>query len=320
LEDYSYVFHTNSLGLRDGEISIEKPDGVFRVLVVGDSYVEGWGAQDNEVFTEVAEKNLQDTGLNIEVINAGVASYSPTLELDWLRLYGMSLNPDLVIMMVDVNDFHDDFLYGGWERYFKTKDELFPEKMYRFETWPPDENIGFKKAISFSKVLSTFYKVARGRLDLNSKVISRESLILGTSIFSQAQNWDDYEKAFSLLNQNIYLTSRLVKTKGADFAVTTSSRGAYHNETEWSPGRTSWYFEEGRVYEPEPINIIKKFDESKSIEYIDVFDALQSSKVHPLYYSVDMHWTPVAQKIVGERVSEFVKTKIEKQIDLQLAH
>src|SRR3989344_7732848 len=60
MEDYSYFFHTNSLGLRDSEISIEKPDGVFRVLVVGDSYVEGWGAEDKDVWTEIAEKNLQD--------------------------------------------------------------------------------------------------------------------------------------------------------------------------------------------------------------------------------------------------------------------
>ena len=48
----------NSKGLRDREHEYEKPDGVRRILVLGDSYVWGYGVADDEVFTEVLEPDL----------------------------------------------------------------------------------------------------------------------------------------------------------------------------------------------------------------------------------------------------------------------
>ena len=107
------------------------------------------------------------------------------------------------------------------------------------------------------------------------------------------------------------MTKEFVESRGADFALTTTSRGAYHNGFEWSPGRTRWFFEEGKVYEPKPVNIIKNQASSKGIDYIDVYGALQNSEVHPLFYSVDMHWTPEGQKIVGEAVAQFIVKKID---------
>lgn len=310
LEDYSYIFHTNSLGLRGEEISKDKPEGVYRVLVVGDSYVEGWGAEDNQIWTEVAKRNLQNAGLNVEIVNAGVASYSPSLELDWLRYQGMSLTPDLVIMMVDVNDVHDDFYYGGWDRYFKTRNELYPDSNIQIESWPPDEHVNFKRFISHSKVALALYTMLKGAADTHFKILSRESIFLGTSIFSRARDWDNYEKAFNLPSENIKLTKKFVEEKGTSFALTTTSRGAYHNGTEWTPGRTRWFFEEGKIYEPKPINIIKNLAESEEMDYIDIYSALQNSRVHPLYYSVDMHWTPEGQRVVGEAIAKYISGKM----------
>ncbi len=106
-------FHTNSLGFRDSEIHIPKPENVFRTLVLGDSMTFGIGVEEEEAFTEVIEKMLNDNAkagdVRYEVINAGVPGYSTAQELLQYRLYGQQLNPDLVILAFLVtNDLLDN--------------------------------------------------------------------------------------------------------------------------------------------------------------------------------------------------------------------
>ncbi len=45
-EMHGIRYKINSLGLRDVEYSLKKPDGVFRIGVVGDSVVFGYGVAD----------------------------------------------------------------------------------------------------------------------------------------------------------------------------------------------------------------------------------------------------------------------------------
>ena len=314
--DYSYPFTTNSLGLKDKEIALEKPEGVFRVLVVGDSYVEGWGVAQEEGFVKVAERILNWQGKKVEVINAGVSSYSPILELEYLRASGLVLEPDLVIMMVDPNDMHDEFFYGGWERHFKLREDLFPGSSKNLEIWPREQPPRLiRRILSRSKFFSLFYERIKAHLDTNGKVLTLENLSVDSAIYAKAESWDDYEKAFYLLKDTILLTHQFLKEKGVHFVLTTSSRGAYHNEREWSPGRKVWGFEEGKVYEPKPINIVKKMAEENDVEYINVFAALNNSEIYPLYYPTDGHWTPEAHKIVGEAVASYINDLIEENKD-----
>lgn len=65
---------TNSLGLRDREITPEQEAGGQRVLVFGDSITFGFGVQAEETFTKALEERLQRSS-NIEVINAGCYGY-----------------------------------------------------------------------------------------------------------------------------------------------------------------------------------------------------------------------------------------------------
>ena len=49
--EFSYELNINSLGLRGAEITPDKPAGIRRVAVLGDSFVWGIGAADDELFT-----------------------------------------------------------------------------------------------------------------------------------------------------------------------------------------------------------------------------------------------------------------------------
>ncbi|HIE97894.1 MAG TPA: hypothetical protein EYG03_09265 [Planctomycetes bacterium] len=86
----------NSKGLRDREYEYDKPDGVRRILVLGDSYVWGYGVADDEVFTEVLETRL--AGDRWQVINSGVSGWGTDQELLFLTHEGFKYSPDVVIL------------------------------------------------------------------------------------------------------------------------------------------------------------------------------------------------------------------------------
>jgi hypothetical protein len=110
----------NSLGLRGGEVSRSKPEGVKRVLVLGDSFVFGLGVDEDNLFTTHLEKLLnRSPDKRHEVLNLGVSGYSTDQEYILFQELGLRLSPDVVILVVCDNDFlgnTEDFAY---RRYYK---------------------------------------------------------------------------------------------------------------------------------------------------------------------------------------------------------
>jgi len=99
------VYKTNSLGIRDEEISQIKSSNVVRILVLGDSYTWGEGLHENELITYKIEKHLDSViTQTVEVINSGIGAFNTRDEYDQLvRLYPV-YNPDMVILFFFTND------------------------------------------------------------------------------------------------------------------------------------------------------------------------------------------------------------------------
>ena len=95
----------NSLGFRDRDHSLDKPPGVYRILVLGDSITQGFRIEaDEDVFTSVLETKLRGEGMNAEVLNFGVSGYNTQQEVETLREKGLRFGPDLVVLAFCVND------------------------------------------------------------------------------------------------------------------------------------------------------------------------------------------------------------------------
>ena len=92
--------HINAKGLRDRDYPYDRNPGTRRILVVGDSFVWGYGVEQPQTFPKVLEGRLP----GVEVINAGVAGYGTDQELLWLRSEGVRYRPDLVILEMCGND------------------------------------------------------------------------------------------------------------------------------------------------------------------------------------------------------------------------
>lgn len=69
----------NRWGMRDRDRTLQKPQGVVRIAVVGNSPVMGYGVNDDETFTRQLERLLNErnsvSGRSYEVLNFGVGRY-----------------------------------------------------------------------------------------------------------------------------------------------------------------------------------------------------------------------------------------------------
>jgi hypothetical protein len=96
------VIRINSLGLRDRERTLEKPAGTVRIAVLGDSYVEAGQVDEDEMLTQVMERELNACRAfgdrKVEVLNFGVTGYGTAQELLLLDETVWAYSPDIVVI------------------------------------------------------------------------------------------------------------------------------------------------------------------------------------------------------------------------------
>lgn len=110
--EYDVDVAINSQGLRDVErAGYDKPPDTFRILLLGDSYVEGLRVPLEQTFGKALEAELNagaPAGLRYEVVNAGVSGWGTDQQLLWLRTEGAKYQPDLVLLsFFPGNDFQN---------------------------------------------------------------------------------------------------------------------------------------------------------------------------------------------------------------------
>jgi len=126
-EGYPTIVHTDKFGFRNHGKTIEKPKDVIRIVIIGDSYTEGLGYSDNQIFTALLEQSLagiKPGGKKIEVIGASSPAWSTEQELRCLMNEAKLFQPDYVLLMVCPNDIR--------EAYCKKFVEITPNGQLKF--------------------------------------------------------------------------------------------------------------------------------------------------------------------------------------------
>jgi len=126
-----YRVYTNSLGFRDRatrEIALRSDK--HRLVIMGDSFTEGVGVNFEETFAGIVEQELGKAG--VEVLNAGVVSYSPIIY--WKKaenlLENVGFKFDEMAVFLDISDPQDEARFydlndqGKVKRYKDVPDQL----------------------------------------------------------------------------------------------------------------------------------------------------------------------------------------------------
>jgi lysophospholipase L1-like esterase len=180
-EHNAVVNHINRHGLRGEELTVEKPEGVVRILGIGDSFTFGAGVRNEDTFLSRLEAELNH-GLaddRFEVVNAGVASYNTADEVTYLENRWMDLAPDVVLLVFVINDAYDDAVFGPLHRgYVEGMTRLVQSRQVygsRFLAW----------------ALDRYWRAQMGR---KTREIYLSQFTLDPMI--EGHNWEDSRRGF----------------------------------------------------------------------------------------------------------------------------
>ena len=101
------TININEHGLRGEEISKEKPENVFRIIMVGGSTVFGSGStSDKTTIPGYLQEKFNEEKFNkeIEVLNAGLPGATSKEEVKYITDYLLEFNPDFLIIYDGWND------------------------------------------------------------------------------------------------------------------------------------------------------------------------------------------------------------------------
>jgi hypothetical protein len=109
-DEFHVLVKFNNYGLHGPDAALDKPPGVYRVLVVGDSFPQGMQVEMEQSFPYRLQGLLnKQAGQKIEVINLSVDAYGTDRELLLYALLGARFKPDLVLLSFYVgNDLQDN--------------------------------------------------------------------------------------------------------------------------------------------------------------------------------------------------------------------
>ncbi|MFH1799905.1 MAG: SGNH/GDSL hydrolase family protein [Candidatus Omnitrophota bacterium] len=99
---------TNLLGFRGKEFQFDKPERVFRMAFLGDSFTFGEGVKFEDTYPEqvagLLTREYAPRGITFESYNFGVGGYNTAQELFLLNNIVLEAQPDLIVLGFTLND------------------------------------------------------------------------------------------------------------------------------------------------------------------------------------------------------------------------
>ena len=287
---------TNAKGVRaDRDIPYEKPKGMKRILILGDSYGIGYGVNVEDTFAMVLERTLNKPETPCEVINLSVSGFGSAEELIMLKTEGLKYHPDLAIIQFNSADPRETMASGLFDlengKLVRANDTYLPAVrmstyLFRFT------------AYRFLAEHSQLYVLARERIAefvkrhvmpgirfLTPKHSSRDA-----SSTLQTKSEVDIDSYNNRLTLAVLEAARDVcRTAGVEFMVVDipADRGRYdylsNDFWAWSPARESGIL----VHYPA--------DDFQAYRGQELYDPWSNS-----------HLTPLGNRITGEGLARFI--------------
>lgn len=296
---FDIVYRTNSAGAIDTERSLlsKKP----RVVVLGDSFVEGYGAQTQKRFTDLLEKS---TG--IEFLNFGTAgNFSPTqYYLMYKHLAKKYSHEVVIIALLPANDFiEDDFenstsLFAGRYRPYWVGEYPSYRLTYSLETldqstWsvPYFEKKNRSKKVKFTEALRSFTYTYNVYEYFRSLMTYRKSLKVSYNEPLETNLTSGYYDYSPIQWSRMKFSLQKIEEEAADKRLVILTIPTLNDIRRFSQNRLS------------PLHaLMEKYCNERNIKYVDLlpFFFENYSPWEDLYLPCDGHWSEKGHKAAAE--------------------
>jgi len=320
----------NSKGLRDVEYDYAKPEDVFRILVLGDSFAQALQVDVEDSFPELLEAQLNersDSSLRFEVINAGVTGYGTDQELLFFQQEGHKYEPDLVILtFCTINDVMDSSPkleiqdLADRKQFFVLKDGELELRQVVFPQAPADQDEGLRAMISRILNQSRLYQIIRRALRAMTEGMTRATVQPEDNQGSQytpsskmvtmpvhygvyaPEYTPEWEEAWEITLAVIRRLRDKVNARDARLLVVVATTG----EELYS----AWRHMIPLVWDlDKPNRILSPFLEENGIAYLPLLPHFrrdyQETERH-LHFRVDGHWTAEGHRLAADAIYDYL--------------
>ncbi|MHA2231883.1 MAG: SGNH/GDSL hydrolase family protein [Candidatus Hodarchaeales archaeon] len=289
-QDFDVQVKINAQGLRDRPYSYQRKDGVFRIIALGDSFTWGFGVEQDEIFTEIMEKNLR----NIEVINMGVSGYSTDQEYLVFKSDGLNYNPHLILLLFFEDDMHHNTLKTNFIIYSKPKFSLVNGKLILTDM-PSPEASAVRKVHYFLRTHSIIYNILT-RAYLYSESGAIRSFRKEASRIKEFLNGNETENPFDLTFAILREMKALCEVNSARMVIV---KVATHNAA--------------LEYDSTRSDRLAKFCQTESVPFINLAghfqNYLRANRQASLQLPHDRHWNAEAHELTAEIISSYLKNQ-----------
>lgn len=316
---------TNQFGFNDRDYPLQKTPGVFRILVVGDSFSWAGGREGN--YTAQLERMFEqrDGSHKIDVINGGYSMTHTGEQLAMLRKFGLQYNPDLVVLGFFVgNDFVDadpdrkriivNGLYVDISRSHEHKllgYPIIPQSrlllfiQQKYKVWAESRKAKTepvtKQPGSFAE--ETYLGIERSRLEFFNTSPSRPKH-LQANVDYILQSISEMDAL--LKSRNIKLVVAILPD---EFQVNEPLLKAVFEKYKLKPEDYDLKYAQ---------NLLRGFLESRSIPYVDFLERFQAEgKKRDLYKLRDSHWNEAGNQLAAEILFEDLGKRVESSNPLK---
>ena len=327
------IYDTNSEGFYDRERAKEKPPGVFRIAVIGDSFIDAVQVPFESTLSQRLEKALSRPERPVEVLNFGRGGTSlPEYRL-LLEHWALAYDPDLVLVFVynenDLDDLRPDAIPQVNGKYVRPVYAWENGRLLLKDYSPP----ALEASHAAGKPRSALLHLVRERVWNHPRVVSwmvNAGLMDGSQLYSRGVlvNADGYptlynvyrvsppdqaewQYAFDLAGHILQDMASLCAEHGARFAVASipsqfEVHGALRSELFHAypaMAKEKWDFEQ----------VSNRLEESlgrHAIPFLRLDRPLRSLALaagdKPLYFKFNAHWNSVGNAAAASAVEDFI--------------
>jgi lysophospholipase L1-like esterase len=286
-----------------------KDSATYRIVMLGDSFTGGRGVRDEETFSALLERSLNEAaaagaGRTVEVVNAGVNSYSPILSFLQLARQLPPLDPDLVVLNFDMSDLVQEALYRASAAYGADGEPLGVDGSVAFEG-PFTSRVRrfIRRHLYFTRLIvirleppttgpepgTLEYWISRADPALLQHTLASDAV-------DRTGQWRD-------------VFDSILRIKAYCDEVTTYPWGHQVGEEEWARGREAFLPEELTLSDAS-VRTLEDFSAANGIEFLDTFPAFRADRAgERLYYDFDMHWTAAGHRIMARELDRRVRAR-----------
>ena len=200
------TIHINNFGMRGPDITQDKPNDTYRIIIIGGSTVYGSGStSDKTTIPGFLQEKIDNSGIDqkVQVINAGIMGSTSIEEVHRIKNDLINFEPDMVIVYHGTND-------AGipWERYTDHANwKISPEKkiLTFFQIYLPE----YKTPINAVSLIERIKVVISGNND-NSfphQPVGRDTFYMLDHMLERSSLWHNRIKdACEFGNENGFKT------------------------------------------------------------------------------------------------------------------